>query len=80
MRVIVRIEGMHWLKTGATYYHAQLGLFRQRSFNQRVGCLMGVGQKRRHLVPLGYPGLLNHGVSCHGQHLRQYEVIEGNLT
>ena len=34
------------------------------------------GQKRSHLIPLGYPGLLDHGVLCHGQHLRPYEVID----
>ena len=27
--------------TGATHYHAQLGLLRQRLCNQRVSCLMG---------------------------------------
>ncbi len=32
---------MPWPKTGVTHYHAQLGLLRQRSCNQRVGCLMG---------------------------------------
>ena len=32
---------MPWPKTGATHYHAQLGLLRQRLCNQRVGCLMG---------------------------------------
>ena len=35
---------MPWPKTGATHYNAQLGLYRQRSCNQRVGCLMGVTQ------------------------------------
>ena len=40
--LIVRVGGISWLKTGATYYHAQLGLLRQSSCNQRVGCLMGV--------------------------------------
>ena len=39
--------------------------------------ILKVGQKREHLAPLGYPVLLDHGVSCHGQHLRSYEVIEG---
>ena len=29
-----------------------------------------------HLTPLGYPGLLDHGVSCHELHLRPHEVID----
>ena len=33
---MVEVGGMSWPKTGATYYHAELGLFRQRSFNQWV--------------------------------------------
>ena len=32
---------MPWPKRGATHYHAQLGPLRQRSCNQRVGCLLG---------------------------------------
>ena len=31
---------MLWPKTGATYYHAKLGLSDKRSCNQRVGCLL----------------------------------------
>ena len=40
-----RIVKSRWnalAKTGATHYHAQLGLVRQRSCNERDGCLMGV--------------------------------------
>ena len=37
--LIVRAGGMPWPKTGATHYHAQLGLLRQRSCNNRVDCL-----------------------------------------
>ncbi len=40
--VVGKVIGMPWPKTGATHYHAHLGLLRQRSCNQRVGCLMGV--------------------------------------
>ncbi len=40
--LIVRIGEMPWPKTGATDYHAKLGLLRQKSWNQRVCCLMGV--------------------------------------
>ena len=38
------VGGMSLPKTGANHYHAQLGLLRQTSCNQRVGCLMGVTQ------------------------------------
>ena len=38
------------------------------------------GQKRRHLAPLSYPGLLDLAFKCYGQHPRPYEVIEGNLN
>ena len=38
---------MPWPKTGATHYHAQLVLLRQRLYNQRVGCLIGVGYLRQ---------------------------------
>ena len=43
---------MPWPKTGATHYRAQLGLLRQRSCNQRVGCLFTV-TKLVNLIPLG---------------------------
>ena len=32
---------MPWHKLGATHYLVQLGLPRQESLNQRVGCLYG---------------------------------------
>ena len=32
---------MTWPKTGATHYHVQLELLRQKLYNQRVSCLLG---------------------------------------
>ena len=39
---IVRIGECFGPLTGATHYYAQLGLLRQKSCNQRVGCLLDV--------------------------------------
>ena len=72
---------MPWTKTGVTLYHAQFSdkgraikglVVRWVLFNLKPRVFE---QKRRHL-DLVAPWLLDHSVSCHGQHLRPYEVID----
>ena len=41
MTLIVRVGGIPWPKTGATHYHAHLGLLDKGRASQRVCCLMG---------------------------------------
>ena len=75
---------MSWPKTGATHYHAQLGLSdKGHAIKELVvwwvllnllPCVFG--QKWRDLAPLSYPRLLSLALECHGQQPRPYEVID----
>ena len=65
-------------KIGATHIHSQLGppekgLVKDKGVNLIPWVF---GQKRRYLAPLGYPGLLDLTLKCHGHQTCLYEVID----
>ena len=75
---------MSWPKTGATHYHAQLGLSdKGHAIKELIVWWVLLNlitrvfvQKRRYLASLSYPRLLDLALEFHGQQPRPYEVID----